>query len=101
MYRAHVFIVLLTLNAYIVDYKYVFTCYDPGYNILEIYNILVQVRVTTNKTKRDIQYSKIGIRVALPVAERLKILGNIRKISNFGGDITWCLVSLQELRLCQ
>ena len=28
--------------------------------------------LTTSKTKRDIQYSKLGIRVASRVAERLK-----------------------------
>ena len=28
-------------------------------------------------------------------------LGNVRKISNLGGDIAQCLVSLQELTLCQ
>ena len=35
-----------------------------GHNILEIYNILVQVRFTTCKTKLYIYYSKLGIRVA-------------------------------------
>ena len=42
--------------------------YNPGHNILELYSILVQVRFTTSKTKLDIYYSKLGIRVA----ERLK-----------------------------
>ena len=28
--------------------------YNPGHNILEPYNILVRVRFTTSKTKRDI-----------------------------------------------
>ena len=50
--------------------------YHLGHNILELYNILVQIRFTTSKTKRDIQYSKLSIRVASRVAERLKILGN-------------------------
>ena len=31
----------------------------------------------------------------------LRKLGNIRKISNLGGDIAQCLVFLQDLRLCQ
>ena len=56
-------------------------------HILEFY-VLVEIRLSTSKTKRDIWYSKFGIRVASRVADdlRLKILGNIRKISNLGGD---------------
>ena len=73
---------------------------------LELYNILVQIRFITSKTKLDIQQSKLGIRVASRAAERLKTqdlrkLGNIRKISNLSGYIAQCLVSLQKLRLCQ
>ena len=45
-----------------------------GHNILELYNVLMQIRLTTSKMKRDIQYSKLGIRVASRVAERLKTL---------------------------
>ena len=76
--------------------------YNPGHNILDFYSILVQIQFITTKTKLGIQYSKFGIQGASRVAERLKIqdlrkLGNIRKISNLGGDI----VSLQELKLCQ
>ena len=43
-----------------------------GHNILELYNVLVQTQLTTSKTKRDIYYSKLDIRVASGVAERLK-----------------------------
>ena len=50
--------------------------YNPGHNILELYNILLQIQFTTSITKLDVQYSKLGIRVAPRVAERLKILGN-------------------------
>ena len=28
--------------------------YNFGHNILELYNVLVQIRLTTSKTKRDI-----------------------------------------------
>ena len=28
--------------------------YNPGHNILELYNILVQIQFTTSKTKLDI-----------------------------------------------
>ena len=43
-----------------------------GHKILEIYNVLVQIRLTASKTKRDIQYSKIGIHVISSFGERLK-----------------------------
>ena len=43
-----------------------------GHNILELYDVLVQVRFTTCKTKRDIYYNKRGIPVALLVTEQLK-----------------------------
>ena len=43
---------------------------------MELYNVLIQARLTTSKTKRDIYYSKLGIWVASRVAERLKTLGN-------------------------
>ena len=46
--------------------------YNHGHNILEIYNVLIQTQLTTSKTKGDIQHSKLGIRVASCVAERLK-----------------------------
>ena len=45
--------------------------YNLGHNILELYNVLVKIRLTTSKTKRDIQYSKLGIRVTSRIAERL------------------------------
>ena len=58
---------------------------NHGHNILDLYNILVQIRFTTSKMKFDIQVSKLGIRVAPRVIKRLKTwdlkkLGNIRKI---------------------
>ena len=66
---------------------------NPGHNISKLYNILVKIRFTTSKTKLDIYYSKLGTRGASRVAEQLKTedlrkLGNIRKSSNFGGNIT-------------
>ena len=42
--------------------------YNLGHDILELYNVLVRIGLTTSKTKRDIQYSKPGIQLA----ERLK-----------------------------
>ena len=43
-----------------------------AHNILELYNVSVQIWLTTNKTKRDIHYSTLGIRVTSRVVERLK-----------------------------
>ena len=69
----------------------------------------MQVRVPTSKIKLDILYSKFGIQAASEDAELLKTkgimdlrkLGNIGKISNFGGDIPQCQVSLSEFKLWQ
>ena len=70
--------------------------------ILELYNILVKIRLTASKTKLYIWYSKLGTRVAEQLkTQGLRKLENIRKISNLGGHIAQCLLSLQELRLCQ
>ena len=65
---------------------------NPGHNILELSNILVQIQFTTSKKELYIEYSKAGIGVASQVAELLKTwdfrkLGNIRKMSNLGGHI--------------
>ena len=58
--------------------------YNLDHNILELYNVLVQVRFTTSKTKRDIQYSKLRIRVASQFAERrVRILGNKKILGKF------------------
>ena len=69
--------------------------YNPGHNIFEIYNVLVQIPVATSKAKLDMQYNKLGVQVAPRVAERLKTwdlrkLGNIGKILNSGGHIAHC-----------
>ena len=37
---------------------------NPGHNILEPYNMLLQIRFTTSKSKLDIWYKKLGMRVA-------------------------------------
>ena len=52
--------------------------YNPGHNIFELYNVLVQFRFNTSNTKLDIQYNKLGISVISRVAKRVKtrILGN-------------------------
>ena len=42
-----------------------------AHNILELYDVLVQARFATGKTKLYIYYNKLGIRVVLRVAERL------------------------------
>ena len=51
--------------------------YNPGHSILELYNILVQVRFATSRTKLDIQYNIVyELPHELPSALRLRILGN-------------------------
>ena len=80
------------------------TISNLGHNTLEIYNVLVQIRLTSSKIKRDIYCCKRGTRVASRVAEQPKDLGkfgNIRKISNLGGDIKLSPVSLQEVQIWQ
>ena len=72
-------------------------CYNPGHNILEFYNILVQVRFTTSTTKLEFQYSKLGIRVADRFKTKdIRKLGYIRKISNLARHIAQCPVSLRK-----
>ena len=43
-----------------------------AHNILELYDVSVQIWSTTKKTKHDIHYSTLGIRVTSRVVERLK-----------------------------
>ena len=62
-----------------------------GDNILELYNVLVQIQLITSKTKRDVYYSKLGIPAVLRVAQRLNTSDlrkseYIRKILNLGGE---------------
>ena len=52
--------------------KLKFGAYNLVHNILEHYNVLVEIRLTTSKTKRDIQYSKLGIGIVLRFAKRFK-----------------------------
>ena len=42
-----------------------------GHNILKLYNVVVQILLTTSKRKPDIYYSKLCVRVASRVAQRL------------------------------
>ena len=77
-----------------------------GHKILELYNVLVQIRFTTSKTKRYIQYRKLGTRANLLVAKRLKsqILGNKEIIGKFQIQVeTWlhgpCPGSTLEIKL--
>ena len=48
--------------------------HSPRQNILALYSVLVQVRFITSKTKLDIYYNKLCMRLlALRVAEGFKI----------------------------
>ena len=67
---------LQTVRAKKVDKNLGSFFYNLDHNILELYNALVQIRLTTSKAKRDIYYSKLSRTVASRVAERLKKLGN-------------------------
>ena len=49
---------------HIITFGIIASCYSPSHNILERYNILAQIRLTTSKKKLDILYSKLGIGVA-------------------------------------
>ena len=51
--------------------------YNVGHNIFELYNVLVQIQLTTSKPKYDIWCSKLGTQVVL----RVSPLG-IRVVSN-------------------
>ena len=53
------------------DYLVLIT-YNPGHDILELCNILVQIQFTTSKMKLDICYNKLCMRVASRVVEQLK-----------------------------
>ena len=66
--------------------------YNLGHNILELYNVLIQARLTTSKTKRDIQYSKLGIRVA----ERLKTQGILGNKEILGKSQIWMEIFAQS-----
>ena len=42
--------------------------YNVGHNIFELYNVLVQIQLTTSKPKYDIWSSKLGTQVVLRVS---------------------------------
>ena len=70
--------------------------YNLGQNILELYNVLVQVRISISKTKRDI--SVTNLLQELPNDLRLRILG---KRETVGNSQIWCPVFLPETKLWQ
>ena len=58
----------------------------PCHNIFELYSVLVQARFATSKTKLDIQYNKLGIRVAARLVEQLSTQ-DLRKLKlKFGNS---------------
>ena len=79
--------------------------YTPHYNIFELY-VLVQARFTTSKTKLEIQYDKLDIRVFSRVNEQLNIqdlrkIGNISKIPKYAGARAECPVFAPEIKCWQ
>ena len=78
--------------------------YNLDHNFLGLFNVSVDIWLTTSKFNRGICYSKLSIRVASQVAEQLATwdLGkkeNISKISNLGGHIPQCPVPFPEIKL--
>ena len=63
--------ILLHIKKKITSYIFV----NLVHNILELCNVLIQTRLTTSKTKRDINYGKLGS----GVASGLKTEGNKEK----------------------
>ena len=77
-----------------------------GHNILEHGNVLINTRLTISKKTDDIQYSKLGIRLASRVPENFKTQehrkkGNIRKVLILGGDIFQCPIFLSKRKFRQ
>ena len=69
---------------------------------MALFNNLAQVQIVTSKTILDIYHNKLAKRIASRVAEPgLKKLGNIRKMSNLGGDTALSPVFLTEIKLWQ
>ena len=66
------FILWCMLYPYVMLVFLLLSSYNLGHNILKLYDVLVQTQLTTSKTKLDMYYSKLGIRVASRVPERLK-----------------------------
>ena len=51
---------------------------NPGHNILELYDVLMQVQFAASITNLDIYYKKFGTRVASEVVEQLKVNSRIQ-----------------------
>ena len=49
---------------------------NPGHNVLELYNVLVQVRFVTTKNKSNITNLVHKLIHEMPIDVRLRILGN-------------------------
>ena len=47
--------------------------YNLAHNILELYNVSVQIRLTTSKWKRGIWYRKLGIPIVSLVAAQINV----------------------------
>ena len=71
--------------------------YHPGNDVLELYNGLAQVRFAASKT--NLISSVTNLVYDLPHYSKLRKLENVWKISNLGGDMTYCLVPLPDIKL--
>ena len=71
----------LVTKKYFFEFCYYLRQIAPAILVIiffELYNVLVQIRLTTSKTKRDIYYSKLVYELPheLPTDLRLRNLGN-------------------------
>ena len=73
-------------------------CYNLGHNTLELYNVVVQIQLTTSKRNVIPSIANYVYELRHEYSNDLRKLGNIRKIPNLGGDIAQCLVPLPEIK---
>ena len=59
--------VFVSLKSFYIDVL------NPIHNILELYNVLVQIQLVTCKLNLDIYLIKLGIRIAVRVAKHVKL----------------------------
>ena len=75
---------------------------NPGNNILELCNILVQVRFAASKISSIANLvNKLSHELPINLRQDLRKSGNIRRISNLGWGIAQCPVSFPGVELGQ
>ena len=69
------------------QFKLKFCTYNLGHNILELYNVLVQIRLTTSKTKRDTLIGSTFAGLTFADCSNRKILRIFTAFSPLGGPM--------------